>query len=46
LVDEGLYISDDFLTIIFDGTVHPADKEDSALTRNYSKMPYFDPEGK
>ena len=46
MIDEGIHINDDFLTIIFDGTCHPAGQDDSDVQRDYTKMPLYDPNGK
>jgi hypothetical protein len=46
LIDKGVHISDDFISIVFDGTFHPASFDDSSITRDYSTMPYYDPLGR
>jgi hypothetical protein len=39
-------VNDDFISIVFDGTCHPADQEDDFSVRKYTKMPNYDPDGK
>lgn len=39
--DQGIAISEDYISLIFDGTCHPADKHDDVQSRKYSEMPYF-----
>jgi len=46
LVDTGVHVSDTFISIVFDGTFHPASFDDSQIERDYTVMPYFDPNGR
>ena len=46
LTDVGVHVGGDFNSAVFDGTFHPASFDDSHITRDYSSIPYFDPNGK
>jgi hypothetical protein len=45
LADDGIHITDDYFSIIFDGTCHEAGIPYDSIVRSYSSMPYFDPNG-
>lgn len=45
LTDDGVHITDNSLSVIFDGTCHPANEDHKHIKRNYNNMPVFDPQG-
>lgn len=46
LVDEGVHVSDKFISITFDGSVHTIGQALPPQQRAYSTLPYFKPDGK
>ena len=46
LVDEGVHVSDKFISIVFDGTIHTLGSPVPAMEKTYSTLPYFKPDGK
>jgi hypothetical protein len=43
LTDKGVHVSDDFISTIFDGTMHEANISSGDIVRHFSQMPYYDP---
>jgi hypothetical protein len=46
LVNEGIHVSDKFISTVLDGTFHPIDEVDASITREYQEMPLYDVNGR
>lgn len=46
LVNEGIIISDNFISTVNDGTFHPIGMNESSLVREFSEMPLYDLNGR
>lgn len=41
LVDDGVNVCDDFLSVIVDGTFHPLEVDENSIERYYSNLPFY-----
>ena len=46
LVDEGVHVTDKFISVIFDGTFHKIGIDDSKIQRTYNNLPYYEENGR
>jgi hypothetical protein len=46
LVDDGIHVSEDFISSIVDGTFHPIGVNDSSIERNFNTMPLYESNGR
>ena len=46
LVDDGVNVCDDYLSIIVDGTFHPLGVNELLIERQYSSMPFYNSTGR
>ena len=46
LVDEGVHVTDKFISVVFDGTFHKIGIDVPDIKRTYNELPYYETNGR